>query len=74
MLAEAVEVIRLLWSGERVSYAGRWYRLEQARAEPTPVRGWLSIGVTATPACASPQHMPTNGARRVPRQRSCPGG
>ncbi len=44
MLAEAVQVIRLLWSGERAWYAGRWYRLEGARAEPTPVRGWLSIG------------------------------
>lgn len=44
MLKEAVEVIRLLWSGERVSYAGRWYRLEGARAEPTPLRGWLSVG------------------------------
>ncbi len=44
MLAEAVQVIRLLWSGERVSYAGRWYRLEAAKAEPAPIRGWLSIG------------------------------
>jgi len=44
MLEEAVEVIRLLWSGERVSYPGRWYRLEGARAQPTPVRGWLSVG------------------------------
>ncbi len=44
MLAEGAQVIRLLWSGERVWYAGRWYRLENARAEPTPVRGWLSIG------------------------------
>jgi len=44
MLAEGVEVIRRLWSGQRVTFAGRWYRLEGARAEPTPIRGWLSIG------------------------------
>lgn len=44
LLKEAVEVIRRLWSGERASYSGRWCRLEGARAEPTPVRGWLSIG------------------------------
>ncbi len=44
MLAEAVQVIRLLWSGERVSFAGRWYRLEAAQIRPAPARPWLGIG------------------------------
>ena len=43
MLAEAVDVIRLLWSGEPASYDGEWYRLAQAQALPTPVQGWLGV-------------------------------
>jgi alkanesulfonate monooxygenase SsuD/methylene tetrahydromethanopterin reductase-like flavin-dependent oxidoreductase (luciferase family) len=36
-LDEAIDVIRLLWSGERsVSFAGKHYRLEDARPGPTP--------------------------------------
>jgi alkanesulfonate monooxygenase SsuD/methylene tetrahydromethanopterin reductase-like flavin-dependent oxidoreductase (luciferase family) len=35
---EAIEVIRLLWAGERsVSFAGRHYQLENARPGPLPV-------------------------------------
>lgn len=42
MLAEAVEVIRLLWDGETISHRGAHYTVENARlytlpAEPTPV-------------------------------------
>ena len=42
MLEEAVEVIRLLWSGEEVSHHGTHYRVENARiysmpAEPPPI-------------------------------------
>jgi alkanesulfonate monooxygenase SsuD/methylene tetrahydromethanopterin reductase-like flavin-dependent oxidoreductase (luciferase family) len=37
-LEEAVEVIRLMWSGERsVSFEGEYYRLEDARPGPAPV-------------------------------------
>jgi alkanesulfonate monooxygenase SsuD/methylene tetrahydromethanopterin reductase-like flavin-dependent oxidoreductase (luciferase family) len=37
-LEEAIEVIRLMWSGERsVSFKGRYYRLEDARPGPAPV-------------------------------------
>ena len=37
-LEEAIEVIRLMWSGERsVSFEGRHYRLEDARPGPAPV-------------------------------------
>jgi alkanesulfonate monooxygenase SsuD/methylene tetrahydromethanopterin reductase-like flavin-dependent oxidoreductase (luciferase family) len=43
MLAEAIDVIRLLWSGEPVSYSGRWYQLDGARALPTPIRRWLGV-------------------------------
>jgi alkanesulfonate monooxygenase SsuD/methylene tetrahydromethanopterin reductase-like flavin-dependent oxidoreductase (luciferase family) len=37
-LEEAIEVIRLMWSGERsVSFDGEYYRLEDARPGPAPV-------------------------------------
>jgi alkanesulfonate monooxygenase SsuD/methylene tetrahydromethanopterin reductase-like flavin-dependent oxidoreductase (luciferase family) len=37
-LEEAIDVIRLMWSGERsVSFEGRHYRLEDARPGPAPV-------------------------------------
>ena len=37
-LEEAIEVIRLMWSGERsVSFEGEYYRLEGARPGPAPV-------------------------------------
>ncbi len=37
-LEEAIEVIRLIWSGERlVSFEGRHYRLDDARPGPAPV-------------------------------------
>jgi len=42
MLEEAIEVIRLLWTGEQVSHRGRHYRVENARIytlpdEPPPI-------------------------------------
>ncbi len=37
-LEEAVEVLRLLWSGEVVSFQGRHYRLDDAQALPRPVQ------------------------------------
>jgi alkanesulfonate monooxygenase SsuD/methylene tetrahydromethanopterin reductase-like flavin-dependent oxidoreductase (luciferase family) len=37
-LEEAIDVIRLMWSGQRsVSFEGRYYRLEDARPGPAPV-------------------------------------
>jgi alkanesulfonate monooxygenase SsuD/methylene tetrahydromethanopterin reductase-like flavin-dependent oxidoreductase (luciferase family) len=37
-LEEAIDVIRLMWSGERsVSYEGRYYQLDDARPGPEPV-------------------------------------
>ena len=38
MLGEAVQVIRLLWSGERVSFVGKCYRLDNALCDPAPVQ------------------------------------
>ncbi len=38
MLAEAVQVIRTLWSGRRVSFEGEYYRLENALCDPAPVQ------------------------------------
>ena len=38
MLGEAVQVIRLLWSGERVSFEGEYYRLENALCDPAPAQ------------------------------------
>ncbi|MCS7256562.1 MAG: LLM class F420-dependent oxidoreductase [Thermomicrobium sp.] len=37
-MVEALEVIRLLWSGERVSFEGRFYRLRDAVLRPRPLR------------------------------------
>ena len=38
MLNEAVDVIRLLWSGERVSFNGEYYRLDDALCDPAPLQ------------------------------------
>jgi len=38
MMGEAVQVIRLLWSGERVSFEGEHYRLDNALCDPAPVQ------------------------------------
>jgi G6PDH family F420-dependent oxidoreductase len=41
-LVEAIEVMRMLWSGDKVTYKGRWYDVDRARlytlgSEPPPV-------------------------------------
>ena len=38
MLGEAVQVVRLLWSGERVSFEGEYYRLDNALCDPAPIQ------------------------------------
>ena len=38
MLEEAAEVIKALWTGERVSFQGRYYSLEGAVNDPRPVQ------------------------------------
>lgn len=37
MLDEAVALIRLLWTGERVTYNGSYYRLDNAICQPAPL-------------------------------------
>jgi F420-dependent oxidoreductase-like protein len=37
-LEEAIEVIKLLWSGEKVSYAGEQFQLNDAQMRPVPTR------------------------------------
>jgi F420-dependent oxidoreductase-like protein len=37
-LEEAIEVIKLLWTGDTVSYAGQQFRLDDAQMRPMPVR------------------------------------
>ena len=38
MLEESVALITALWSGEKVSFEGRYYRLESAVCDPAPVQ------------------------------------
>jgi F420-dependent oxidoreductase-like protein len=42
-LDEACQVIRSLLAGQRCSFAGRYYQLDQAPLEPKPVRGRLPL-------------------------------
>ena len=44
-LRETIEILRLLFSGERVSYEGRFFRLKDAIARPTPVQPRLPIHI-----------------------------
>lgn len=37
-LEEAIEVIKLLWSGDKVSYAGEQFQLNDAQMRPVPTR------------------------------------
>ena len=38
MLDEAAQVIRLLWSGKRVSFKGKYYQLHNALCDPVPAQ------------------------------------
>ncbi len=44
-LAETLEILELLWSGERVSYAGRHFRLDGAIQRPQPTQGRIPIHI-----------------------------
>jgi probable F420-dependent oxidoreductase len=48
-LKEGLDVLELLWTGERVSYAGRYFQLTDAIASPGPVQSphppiWIGAG------------------------------
>lgn len=47
MLAEAIQICRLLWTGDRVSFAGQHFRLDDAACEITPVQSPMPILVGA---------------------------
>jgi len=40
---EAISVIRKLWTAEKVSHSGRYYKFENARIGPPPARGTIPI-------------------------------
>ncbi len=44
-LGETLEILALLFQGERVSYEGRFYRLKDAISRPTPVQDPLPIHI-----------------------------
>ena len=44
-LAETLEILELLWSGERVSYAGRHFQLDGAIQQPRPTQGRVPIHI-----------------------------
>lgn len=46
---EAIEVMKLLWSGKPVSYSGRWNKFSDAKMELTAARGHRSPPETAAP-------------------------
>ena len=44
-LRESIEILRRLFTGERIDYEGRFYRLEGAIARPTPLQDPLPIHI-----------------------------
>ena len=43
LLPEQIEIIRRLWSGEEISYAGTFYSFEDVDIHPTPASGSIPI-------------------------------
>ena len=48
-LEEGIEILRRLWSEERVRFAGEFHRLEDATLEPRPVQKPPPIWIVASP-------------------------
>ena len=74
-LEEGVQVLRLLMSGDRVSFAGLHYRLEGARYRPEPGQRTPRSGSAAPAARGSSRSRvatPTCGTGGRTRQRSSP--
>jgi alkanesulfonate monooxygenase SsuD/methylene tetrahydromethanopterin reductase-like flavin-dependent oxidoreductase (luciferase family) len=68
---EAVQVLRLLFSGERISFKGRFYDLAGVRLSPPPLQAggpplWMSAGNAraASRAAAFRAHLLPHGDRR----------
>lgn len=48
-LEEGMAICRLLWTGESVSYAGRYRQFEEIRVEPVPIQQPCPIWIAANP-------------------------
>jgi len=74
-LAETLEVLKLLWSGERVDYDGRFRRLNGAQQLPVPTRR-IPIGNAGSSSSAIRRTAPCRlrrddrPGRRISRTRS----
>ena len=62
---EQIEVLRLLWTQEVVTYSGRWHTISHAGLNPQPVQRpipiWIGSGAPQTPM------PPEAGMRRIAR-------
>jgi alkanesulfonate monooxygenase SsuD/methylene tetrahydromethanopterin reductase-like flavin-dependent oxidoreductase (luciferase family) len=66
-LEEGIEIMRRLWSEERVTYQGRFYQLEDAFVEPKPVQQPPPIWVVGTPRLQGDLRVAERNLRRVAR-------
>jgi alkanesulfonate monooxygenase SsuD/methylene tetrahydromethanopterin reductase-like flavin-dependent oxidoreductase (luciferase family) len=59
--AEAVEVIRQLWTGDPVTFDGTYFKLDNIALRPRPVQAsaplWLAAGSEQSAAWAAEQHL-----------------
>jgi len=68
LMEEGIEVIRLLWSQESASYAGKYYQFENLRLEPRPVqRPGPPIWIASNPQAGSPERFIERSVRRTAR-------
>lgn len=62
---EQIEVLRLLWTEEEVTYTGKWHRINHAGIKPLPIQRpipiWIGSGAPQTPI------PPEAGMRRIAR-------
>ena len=60
---EQIEVMRLLWTKELVTYEGQWHRVPDAGIKPLPVQKQIPVWMEATArwSSAAPPVSPTAG-------------
>ncbi len=73
MVEEQIEVLRLLWSQEIVTYHGQYHTITEAGLNPLPVRRAIPIwtGGKQTRSCAVLRGWRTAGSRWVGRTSRC---
>ena len=74
-LSEGIEVIRKLWTGEKVSHGGRFYSFKDVKMTPAPRRpGDHRSGAAAAPSrrSSAPPASPMAGSRTPCRPRCLP--